>query len=235
MSTLQLDDVAVTAPTADGDVVVLHPTTLTLTERRIAVIGANGSGKSTLARLFNGLVEPTSGRALVDGTDVTKNGRDVRRRVGFVFTNPAAQLVMPTVAEDVALSVRHLHRGKQARRDAALGVLERFGLAELADRSVHTLSGGQKQLLAVAGVLATDPDVVVADEPTTLLDLANTRRIGDLLLGLDQQLVLVTHDLELAARCDRALVVHDGAVTFDGAPDDAVAHYRSLVSGAGRP
>ncbi|MGJ9412787.1 energy-coupling factor ABC transporter ATP-binding protein [Aeromicrobium sp. CF4.19] len=229
MSVLQLDEAAVTAPTADGDVVVLRPTTLTLTEPRIAVIGANGSGKSTLARLLNGLVEPTSGRVLVDGLDVTKDGRLVRRRVGFVFTNPAAQLVMPTVAEDVALSLRREHRAKAARRSAALAVLERFGLAELADRSVHTLSGGQKQLLAVAGVLATDPDVVVADEPTTLLDLANTRRIGDLLLGLDQQVVLVTHDLDLAARCDRGLVVDDGAIAFDGQAADAVAHYRQVA------
>ncbi len=82
-------------------------------------------------------------------------------------------------------------------------MLERYGLAELADRSVHSLSGGQRQLLAVAGVLATEPDVLVADEPTTLLDLRNTRAIADLLFGLPQQLVLVTHDLDLALRCER--------------------------------
>src|SRR5690606_38918816 len=107
--------------------------------------------------------------------------------------------------EDVALSLRKRYRAKADREAAALAVLERFGLADLADRSVHALSGGQRQMLAIATVLATDPRVLVADEPTTLLDLANTRRIGDVLLGLAQQLVLVTHDLELAARCDRAL------------------------------
>ena len=85
------------------------------------------------------------------------------------------------------------------------------GLADHAHDSVHSLSGGQRQLLALAGVLALEPTIVVADEPTTLLDRANTRRVGDTLFGLDQQLVLVTHDLDLAARCDRVLVVDDGA------------------------
>lgn len=230
MPRLHLDAAAVTATVGDAEVQVLAPTTLTLTERRVAVVGANGSGKSTLARLLNGLVEATSGRVLVDDLDVARDGRQVRRRVGFVFTDPSAQLVMPTVLEDVALSLRRTHRRRDDRLAAAHAVLQRFGLADLADHSVHTLSGGQKQLLAVAGVLATDPDVVVADEPTTLLDLANTRRIGELLLGLDQQLVLVTHDLELAARCDRGLVVADGAVVFDGTAAAAVEHYRSSVA-----
>ncbi len=108
-------------------------------------------------------------------------------------------------------------------------MLARFGLAEHADVSVHALSGGQKQLLALAGVLATEPDVVVADEPTTLLDLANTRRVADLLFALDQQLVLLTHDLDLARRCDRVLVVADAAVVHDGPADEAVDHYVSLV------
>ncbi len=208
----------------------LQPTSLRLDERSIAVIGSNGSGKSTLARLLNGLVEPTSGHVTVDGLDTRREGREVRRRVGFVFTDPSAQLVMPTVAEDVALSLRKRHRNKTEREAAALAVLERFGLADLADRSVHALSGGQRQLLAIATVLATDPQVVVADEPTTLLDLANTRHVGDVLLGLQQQLVLVTHDLDLASRCDRALVVHRGEVAFDGPAESAVAHYRALVS-----
>lgn len=208
----------------------LEPTSVRLTERRVAIVGSNGSGKSTLARLVNGLVEPTAGRVLVDDLDTRRDGREVRRRVGFVFTDPAAQLVMPTVAEDVALSLRQRHRDRAEREIAVRAVLERFGLADLAERSVHALSGGQRQLLAIATVLATDPDVLVADEPTTLLDLANTRRVGDVLLGLPQQLVLVTHDLDLAARCDRALVVHAGRIVFDGVAATAVDHYRALVS-----
>lgn len=229
MSRIELQRVSVRVPTTDGEQEILRETSLTLTEQRIALVGGNGSGKSTLARLVNGLVEPSTGRVLVDGLDVARDGAAVRRRVGFVFTDPAAQLVMPTVVEDVALSLRRTHRDKGVRHAAALAVLERHGLAELSERSVHTLSGGQRQLLALAGVLATDPDVLVADEPTTLLDLRNTRMIGDLLCALPQQLVLVTHDLELARRCERGIVVDDAAVVFDGSADDAVGHYRAIV------
>ncbi|WP_293786338.1 energy-coupling factor ABC transporter ATP-binding protein [uncultured Aeromicrobium sp.] len=226
---IRFDEAGFVAPDPSGDVIVLRPTTVTLAERRIAVIGANGSGKSTLARMINGLVEPTTGRVLVDGLDVRRDGAAVRRRVGFVFTDPAAQLVMPTVVEDVALSLRRQHRDARQRRLAANDVLARFNLDDLADRSVHTLSGGQRQLLALASVLATEPSVLVADEPTTLLDLRNSRIIGDLLMSLDQQVVVVTHDLDLAERCDRALVIDDAQVVFDGSPADAVAHYRTLV------
>lgn len=226
MSRLVLDRVTVRFPTHGGDVCVLQETSLTLTDQRIALIGPNGSGKSTIARLLNGLVEPTTGTVSVDGLDVAKEGKQVRRKVGFVFTDPAAQLVMPTAAEDVALSLRRTHSNKAERRRAAEQVLAGFGLDGLGDRSVHGLSGGQRQLLALAGVLVTEPDVLVADEPTTLLDLGNARRIGDLLLGLPQQLVIVTHDLGLAARCDRALLIRDGRVELDGAASEVVEHYR---------
>lgn len=229
MSTIRLQDAAVRVPTPTEDITILRPTTLELTERRIALIGGNGSGKSTLARLLNGLVEPTSGTVTVDGLDVVRDGAKVRRKVGFVFTDPAAQLVMPTVIEDVALSLRRSVRGKTHRRQAALDVLAEYGLAELAERTVHGLSGGQRQLLALAGVLATGPDILVADEPTTLLDLRNARRIGDLLMGLRQQLIVVTHDLDLAERCERGIVVADAQVVFDGPAGEAVDWYRASV------
>lgn len=207
----------------------LQATTLTLTERHIGVIGLNGSGKSTLARMVNGLVEPDSGSVRVDGLDTRKDGRLVRQKVGFLFTDPGAQLVMPTVIEDVSLSLRHRYKDKKQRRIAALATLDRFGLLELAERSVHQLSGGQRQLVALASVLAVEPEIVVADEPTTLLDLKNARLVGDTLLALEQRLILVTHDLELASRCERVLVVDDGQITFDGDPYKAVRHYRAAV------
>lgn len=204
---------------------LLEPTTLTLTERRVAVIGPNGAGKSTLVRLLNGLVAPSTGRVVVEGIDVGRHPRRARAVVGFCFTDPSAQLVMPTAVEDVELSLRRLERDRERRHERALAVLADLGLAAQAEQSVHTLSGGQKQLLALAGVLATEPKVVVADEPTTLLDLANGRRVAELLLGLPQQLVLVTHDLDLARRCDRALLVDAAGVRRDGDPDDVVDHY----------
>ena len=226
MAEIAFDDVTVTAETSGDDVVILHDVTATLNEDRVALIGGNGSGKSTLARLVNGLVTASAGTVTVDGLDVARDGPAVRRRVGFVFTQPAAQLVMPTVAEDVALSLRRLVPDKAAREQRVMAVLRTYGLDHLASASVHALSGGQQQLLALAGVLATEPSVVVADEPTTLLDLRNSVAVADRLFSLDQQLVLVTHDLDLAARCDRVLVVEDGTIAFDGDPRAAVDLYR---------
>ena len=230
MTSIQFAEATVRVPLPGrGAREILAPTTLTLTERRVAIIGANGSGKSTLARLVNGLVRPSSGRVTVEGRDVVREGAAVRRMVGFCFTDPAAQLVMPTCVEDIELSLRRSVKDSAARRERALAVLAANGLADHAHDSVHSLSGGQRQLLALAGVLALEPTIVVADEPTTLLDRANTRRVGDTLFALDQQLVLVTHDLDLAARCDRVLVVDEARVVFDGSPAEAVARYTALV------
>ena len=185
-------------------------------------------------RLLNNLITPTSGRVLVDGIDAAKDPAAVRRLVGFCFTDPAAQLVMPTCVEDVELSLRRSHRDPQHRRQAALDVLGDYGLAGREHTSVHALSGGQRQLLALAGVLAVQPRVLVADEPTTLLDLANTERVARRLFGLPQQLVLVTHQLDLVERCDRVLVVDRAEVVFDGNPTEAIAHYRRLAALASR-
>ncbi len=231
MPCLELDHAQVRVPLSGrGERILLAPTSLVLTEQRIGIIGANGSGKSTLARLFNGLVAPTSGKVSVDGLDVTRNGAAIRRKVAFCFTDPAAQLVMPTCVEDIELSLRRSVRSPAERRERALRVLADFDLAEHAHDSVHSLSGGQRQLLALAGVLATDPSVLITDEPTTLLDLANTKRVGEVLFNLSQQLVLVTHDLDLARRCERVLVIDQSNVVFDGPAEDAVAHYLQLIA-----
>lgn len=224
---IQFQDATVIAP--DSGVVILHPTTLELTEQRIAIIGANGSGKSTLARLINGLAHPISGSVTVDGLDTRKHGALVRRKVGFLFTDPSAQLIMPTAIEDVELSLRRIIGDKNERTEAALSALEEIGLRDKADVSVNALSGGQRQLLALAGVLATTPNIVVADEPTTLLDLRWKAHVGALLDALPIQVIEVTHDLDSASRADRAIVVDEGAVVFDGNPLEAVDFYRELM------
>jgi biotin transport system ATP-binding protein len=208
--------------------VVLRDVDLALPERRIGFVGANGSGKSTLARMVNGLVLPTEGRVLVDGLDPAGKGPAVRRRVGFVFTNPDSQIVMPTAGEDVAFSLRRsgLSRSDRARRAAE--VLAAHGLGGYADHPAHQLSGGQKQLLALCGMLALDPDVLVCDEPTTLLDLRNTRRFAEIVAGLRQQVLLVTHDLDLLTGFDRVVVLDEGRVVADDEPEPAIRHYRKL-------
>lgn len=210
---------------------VLRGITLDLAEHRIGVIGANGSGKSTLARTLNGLVVPDEGRVTLGEWDTRRHARRIRRKVGFVFSDAATQIIMPTVAEDVEIGLRALRLGRDetARRVDAL--LERYGLDGHRDHPGHLLSGGQKQLLALASVLATEPEILVCDEPTTLLDLRNTRRVHETLTGLDQQLILFTHDLGLLAGFDRVLVVDEGRVVFDGDPDAAVEAYTARVLG----
>ena len=212
-----------------GDRVVLEDVDLRLTESRVGVVGANGSGKSTFARLLNGLVVPTDGRVLVDGLDTRTQVRAVRRRVGFVFQDPDAQIVHPTVAEDVAYGLENQGVPPDERAARVAEVLERYGLAGHADHPAHLLSGGQKQLLAIAGVLVMRPARIVFDEPTTLLDLVNARRVARVIGELPQSVVVVTHDLDLLEGFDRVLVVDGGRVVEDAPPGPAVATYRALM------
>lgn len=235
MSSVVFDQVDVSVPIpGQGQKQLLTGVDLELTEQRVAVIGSNGSGKSTLLRLVNGLMAPSSGEVRVNNLSTRSAGAKVRRLVGFVFTDPLSQLVMPTALEDVELSLRaQTHRSQ--RRAVAEQALHRFGLLHLADQSIYDLSGGERQLLALATVLAVEPDILVADEPTTLLDLRNRIRIGRLLSELPQQLIVSTHDLDLAADAERVLVIDQGAVVFDGAPEEAIALYRQLAAADVQP
>lgn len=211
---------------------VLRGITAELSERRIGIIGANGSGKSTLARTFNGLVVPDSGTVETLGLDVRKKRSAVRRKVGFMFADAAAQIVMPTPAEDVALSLRPPGRGRRrpVDTDRVMAVLAEFGLADHADSPAQLLSSGQKQMLAFASVLVTDPEILVCDEPTTLLDLRNVLKVRDRLAALDQQVVLLTHHLDMLDDFDRVLVMDDGALVHDGPPAESIAFYRELAA-----
>ena len=215
---------------AYGPRTVLRDLNLELVEHRVGVVGANGSGKSTLARMVNGLVVPTSGTVTVDGLDTARDGAALRRKVAFVFSDPDAQIVMPTVAEDVAFSLRRQHLGRDVVAQRVAQVLERFGLGGYGDHPAHLLSSGQKQLLALAAVLVTEPELLVCDEPTTLLDLRNSRRVAALIASLPQRVVLVTHDLDLLEGWDRVLVVNDGHVVADGPAEQTLPFYRRLMA-----
>lgn len=210
--------------------VVLRDVNVRLAEQRIGIIGANGSGKSTFVRLLNGLVHPTSGAVRVDGLDTRKDGRQVRRKVGFCFTDPDAQIVMPTVAEDIAFGLRRrgIPKAEVAERvDAALST---YGLCGHADHPAHLLSGGQKQLLALSSVLVTEPSVLVLDEPTTLLDLRNATTVAKVVAELSQQVLLVTHHLDLLDGFDRVLVFDETRLVHDGTPPAAIDFYRRLMA-----
>ncbi|AEW98622.1 energy-coupling factor ABC transporter ATP-binding protein [Streptantibioticus cattleyicolor] len=218
---ITLDDVTVRF----GDRTVLDGVSLDLTEHRVGVIGPNGSGKSTLARLLNGLVTPSRGTVRVDGLSTAEHARAVRRRVGFVFQNPDNQIVLPVVAEDMAFGLRNTGVPRKEIPARVERQLARFGVAGLAERPSHALSGGEKQLVALASVLVMEPDTVVFDEPTTLLDLRNRNLIRSYIDAMPQQAVVVTHDLELLCGYDRVLVVDEGRIVHDGKPLTAVPWY----------
>lgn len=209
---------------------ILDDLNLTLGERRIGIIGANGSGKSSFARLLNGLQLPTRGSVSVDGEDTRTAGKAVRRAVGFIFQNPDNQIVFPVVEEDLAFGLKNTGLGKVEIRARVDEVLTTFGLADRREELVHRLSGGQKQLLAIAGVVAMRPRHIVMDEPTTLLDLRNAQLIRRVVAGLGQSVILVTHDLELIDDFDRVIVLDEGRVVADAPPAAAIARYREIMS-----
>jgi len=228
MAVIEVEGVGHRYPGSDRQ--VLADVTVRLTEHRVGVIGANGSGKSTFARLLNGLVLPVGGSVRVDGLDTRRDGKAVRRRVGFCFTDPDAQIVMPTVAEDIGFGLRRRGLSREQISERVRAALASYGLEGHADHPAHLLSGGQKQMLALAAVMVTEPQVLVMDEPTTLLDLRNARMIGRVVAELPQQVVLVTHHLDLLEDFDRVLVFDEGRLVLDAVPDEAVAYYRKLMS-----
>ncbi|MFJ8896084.1 energy-coupling factor ABC transporter ATP-binding protein [Leifsonia sp. NPDC102414] len=213
-----------------GDTLALDDVTVAIDASRVAVVGANGSGKSTFARLLAGLVSPTAGSVSVHGLDPNRQAAQLRKLVSMVFSNPDAQIIMPTVAEDAAFSLRseRLPRAESAERVAE--ALDRFGLTELADRAAHDLSGGQKQLLALCGAFIRRPQLVIADEPTAYLDARNARRVAEHLFeDAGHRLVLLTHDLRLAERCDLAVLFDAGRIAAVGAPSDVIAEYEASL------
>jgi biotin transport system ATP-binding protein len=211
---------------------VLADIELRISERRIAIIGGNGSGKTTLARMLNGLVLPKRGEVKVDGVSTAKDGAAVRRLVGYVFQNPEHQIVMPTVAEDIGFGLRNMNLPKTeiaARTDA---ILAAHGFAARRDAPAYLLSGGEQKLLSLMSVLVMEPRYIIFDEPLNSLDLAARRRFTRLMRDLRQTVITITHDFELIADYDRALLIHQGRLAADGAPADVVRCYVELVDAA---
>ncbi|WP_372610822.1 energy-coupling factor ABC transporter ATP-binding protein [Aquicoccus sp.] len=205
-----------------GDVIVLEDISIRLSERRVGVIGRNGSGKSTFARLFNGIETPTSGKLLLDGVPERKN---LRRHVGFVFQNPDNQIVYPIVEEDLAFGLRNLKLSKTVIEERIADAMRQLGLEHLRNRFTHQLSGGEKQMIALVGVLVMRPRMIVFDEPTTLLDLWNKQTFMATIDDLPQHVVVVSHDLELLRGFDRILHIEAGRIMADGDPASVIDGY----------
>ena len=191
---------------------------------RVALLGPNGAGKTTLVLHLNGILTAGAGSVSVSGLPVAKeNLQEIRRRVGVVFQDPDDQLFMGSVRADVAFGPANLGLRGAALEERVMHALELVGMADFAGRPPHHLSFGQRRRVAVATVLAMEPEVLVLDEPSSNLDPASRRELADIIRSLDVTVLMVTHDLPYALElCPRAVVLSDGHVVADGTTYDVL-------------
>ncbi|MFS8035837.1 energy-coupling factor ABC transporter ATP-binding protein [Xanthobacter sp. AM11] len=210
-----------------GTRTVFSGLSLTLSERRIGLVGDNGSGKSTLLRLVNGLILPDAGRVTVAGLDTRADRRRLPAHVGFVFQNVDHQIIFPTVREEVAFGPLSQGMAKAQANAAAERLLARHGCAGWGERAVSDLSEGQKQLVCILSALAAGPRILLLDEPFSSLDLATRLAFAARLAALDLQVVMASHDLHLFDGFDRVLWLKSGTIAADGPPATVLPLYEA--------
>ncbi|HRX42679.1 MAG TPA: energy-coupling factor transporter ATPase [Clostridia bacterium] len=202
----------------------------------IAVLGRNGSGKSTIARLMNALIVPGGGKVIVLGMDssIDDNVWEIRKNVGMIFQNPDNQIVGTTVIEDVAFGPENLGVNPADIKDRAEESLSRIGILNLKERAPHLLSGGQKQKVAIAGVLAMKPGCIILDESTSMLDPVGRREVLETIRLLNKNenmtIVHITHHMDEACMADRVVVVDDGRIVVQGKPEEVFSDVEKIES-----
>ncbi|MCL1806072.1 MAG: energy-coupling factor transporter ATPase [Oscillospiraceae bacterium] len=232
---IQFDNVTYSYQAAEeGGSPALDGVTLSIQQgEMVAILGHNGSGKSTLAKMLNGLLKPASGTVTVCGMDTSDENLliGIRQMVGLVFQNPDNQIVATLVEEDVAFALENLGVPPVEIRERVDAALREVGMLEYREHAPHRLSGGQKQRVAIAGALAMNPQVLVMDEPTAMLDpkgrgevMETVRRLN----GRGVTVVMVTHHMNEAALCGRAVVMDKGKVVMDGTPGEIFARAEAL-------
>jgi cobalt/nickel transport system ATP-binding protein len=199
---------------------------------RVALLGPNGAGKTTLVLHLNGVLETQAGAVEVAGLPVLRpNLKEIRRRVGIVFQDPDDQLFMPTVREDVAFGPANLGLQGPELQERVQAALAAVGMEAFADRPPHHLSFGQRRRVAVATVLAMDPEILVLDEPSSNLDPATRRELADILKSIELTMLMVTHDLPYALElCSRAVVMNGGVIVADGPTHEVLSDRASMAA-----
>ncbi|MCQ2547609.1 MAG: energy-coupling factor transporter ATPase [Clostridia bacterium] len=200
----------------------------------LAVVGQNGSGKSTLAKNINGLLLPTRGKITVKGVELADDERiwDIRQNVAMVFQNPDNQLVASIVEDDVAFGPENLGVPSEVIRQRVDDALKLVGMYEMRNKAPHLLSGGQKQRIAIAGALAMDPDIIVFDEPTAMLDPKGRKEVMAIINKLHEEgktIILITHFMEEAVQADRVVILKKGSgILLDGSPKEVFCQSETL-------
>ena len=200
-----------------------------------AIIGRNGSGKSTLAKNLNGLLLPTSGAVYVKGWDTRDEQHiwDIRQTAGMVFQNPDNQLVSSIVEDDVAFGPENIGVDPETIRARVDKVLSQVNMGEYRNKAPHLLSGGQKQRIAIAGALAMEPECIIFDEPTAMLDPSGRKDIMNAIEELHDSgitVVLITHFMDEAVRADRVIILDRGSILLDGTPEEVFSKSEVIES-----
>lgn len=220
----------------DGTVALKDVNFTAKSGEKVAILGPNGAGKSTLLHHFNGLLKPTSGKVKVLGKEISESNLDfVRQKIGLVFQNPDDQIFAPTVIDDIAFGPRNLGLPVEEVEERVRWAIEVVELQGLEHKPPHKLSEGQKKRVAIAGVLAMKPEVIVLDEPTANLDSRTVNRILDLLLKLNKELgltiIIATHDVDFVPLCtDKIYILNLGRVVAEGPLKDVFSDIATLRS-----
>ncbi len=209
--------------------VILNEINLNITAKRVAVIGNNGSGKSRLLKIIGTINKPYAGDISYGFSDcilTLKQYKKLRKYMGYVFQNPDTQIIMPTVKDDLCYGLKHRYKNKQECEDVALSYLEQNQLAHLWQKLSHHLSGGEKQLIALAGVMMQNPELLILDEPTTLLDLRFCNKFMNNVNKFSGHIIMVTHDLDLITDFDHVIWIKQGKVFAQGKPTEIITGYK---------
>ena len=220
----------------DSDMVINHISFRVKEGSYVSIIGHNGSGKSTLARLLIGLLAPSDGEIYVADQLVTsKNIKSIRQKIGLVFQNPDNQFIGATVEDDVAFGLENRRIPRKEMQDIINKYAERVGMIEYLQKEPSRLSGGQKQRVAIAGALSLEPEILILDEATSMLDPKGKKDIRDLIsemkkLNPSLTILSITHDVEEAFLSDEVLVLSKGEIAFKGKPEEVFSNRNALQS-----
>ena len=209
---------------------LLNGVSLDIQEQRVGVIGRNGSGKTSFARLLCGLLAPSSGRVRVNGNDLLKHRAAALKTVGILFQNPDHQIIFPTVLEELSFGLTQQGQRKAEAMQNATKILQQFDRLDWAERTIATLSQGQRHLVCLLSVLAMAPPLLVLDEPFAGLDLPTKTYLQNLLYGLDQSVLHITHDLQALAEYERVIWLEKGQVAGDGLPKNIIPAFENAMA-----
>ena len=209
---------------------LLNGVSLDIQEQRVGVIGRNGSGKTSFARLLCGLLAPSSGRVRVNGNDLFKHRAAALKTVGILFQNPDHQIIFPTVLEELSFGLTQQGQRKAEAMQNATKILQQFDRLDWAERTIATLSQGQRHLVCLLSVLAMAPPLLVLDEPFAGLDLPTKTYLQNLLYGLDQSVLHITHDLQALEEYERVIWLEKGQVAGDGLPKDIIPAFENAMA-----